>query len=467
MLSTLKAQQHPGSYVDPSGLLYEQDDQLLRGILSPFSDFYANLLQTPPVKEMIGRQIIETEIASDNRLIDYPLTLRHRRIKPISFCYEWPAPMLREAALLTLDISLRLVEAGLALKDASPWNIIFDGPRPFFVDFTSIAPEDPNLPWVAYDQFCRFFLFPLALFSVKLGRVARALLMDTINGISYEELTRLLPLTASLRMPWLLSRLHFPQMLLSLIRRVSSDLALGKMSMRLTPNSKARIAFFRTLQRDVRSIPLSHGSHWSRYYSDIQSFSRPAQFNIKQSTVLRILETCRPKTAVDIGCNLGGYSLLAARLGARVTSFDADEESVGLLYRLVRKENLNVLPLVMDVLNPSPACGWKMKEYASAPQRFRSEMALALALVHHLAITQHQTFERIVPALADYTEQLLLTEFVPLDDLHVQELLATLRRDMSWYSLKCFIEALKQEFSKVETFPSYPEGRTLILCKRR
>jgi len=63
---------------------------------------------------MIGREIIETEL-EPNGLEGYALTLRHRKLAPLSFCYEWPAPMLRDAALLTLDISRQLVDlAGFA-----------------------------------------------------------------------------------------------------------------------------------------------------------------------------------------------------------------------------------------------------------------------------------------------------------------------------------------------------------------
>jgi SAM-dependent methyltransferase len=149
----------------------------------------------------------------------------------------------------------------------------------------------------------------------------------------------------------------------------------------------------------VAGIPLQvRRSFWSRYYADIQTFMRPEAFTPKQATVARILEQCRPETVVDIGCNRGGYAILAARAGARVTAFDTDEDSVALLYELAKEQRLDILPLVMDFLSPSPACGWRGLQFPSALQRLRSEMALALALVHHLAITQRQTFERIAPA---------------------------------------------------------------------
>ena len=174
----------------------------------------------------------------------------------------------------------------------------------------------------------------------------------------------------------------------------------------------------------------------------------------------------KPKTVTDIGCNQGGYAILAVQAGARVVAFDTDEDSVALLYRLAQLKNLPILPLVVDLTNPTPQTGWRALEFPAAPQRFRSEMAFALALVHHLAITQMQSFNRIVYELSDYTDRWLVTEFVPIDDPRSQELLLTNRRDVSWFTLECYVEALQGKFRRIETFPSYPTGRTLILCEK-
>jgi hypothetical protein len=460
------AQKHTGSYIDPAGAVYVVDGRILRGIHSDFTDFFTKVLQNPLVREMLGKQIVETEIVQD-RQIGYPLALEHRPVSPASYCYEWSAQMLRDAALLTLDICLRLTETGLTLKDASPWNVLFEGSRPIFVDFTSIMEEDPHLAWVAYDQFCRLFLFPLVLHSLLNGRVARALLMDATNGIADHELTSLLPFGVLLRLPWLIGRVYLPRTFLNIIHTLGKGEALGAISKRFIPSREARRAFYKGLRKDVLSVRLKAGkSRWSKYYENIESFFHSEGFNLKQATVAQILEKCAPNSVVDIGCNIGGYSILAAQAGAQVTAFDSDEDSVGLLYQLVKQKSLNILPLVMDILSPSPAYGWRCMQFSPAVERFRSEMALALALVHHLAITQRQTFERIVLALADYAEKWLLIEFVPLDDPRVIELLATNQREMSWYTLENFIEALRSVFQRVETYPSHPEGRVLILCER-
>jgi hypothetical protein len=464
--AALEANRHPGSYVDPAGAVFEVDGRILRGIAPPFADFYASLLNGGPVKTMLGREIVETTTAGDT-LAAYPLVLEHRRLSPVSYCYEWPPHMLKAAALLTLDICSELAKHDLVLKDAYPWNVVFEGPRPIFVDFTSVVPQDPKLLWVAYDQFCRFFLYPLTLASWRPSKISRMLLLDHINGVSDNDLVPLLPSGAWLAMPWLVSRVYLPRMVLRMVKTFGGEGSLATMSARLAPSRQARISFFGSLRRIVKSIRLpSQHSRWADYYADIESFLRPADFNLKQTAVARILEQHRPETVVDIGCNQGGYSILAAQAGARVTAFDSDEDSIALLYKLAGERNLHILPLVNDFLSPSPAAGWRALQYPAAPQRFRSDMALALALVHHLAITQRQTFERIVAGLADYADRWLLTEFVPLDDPRAREISLTQQRDLSWYTLDNYIASLRTVFSTVEPYPSHPEGRTLLLCAR-
>jgi hypothetical protein len=460
---------HPSSYVDPAGTIFEAEDQIFRGIRPEFAEFYSDLLKNAVICKMLGQTIVETEIDTSVApdIKGYDLILRHRRLSPRSFCYEWPALMLKDAALLTLDICIDLSPEGLVLQDAYPWNILFENTRPLLVDFTSIIPEDKNLPWVAYHQFCQFFLYPLILSCYLPSRVRRLLLMDHIGGIGDCEFRAMMPRRAAVRLPWLISRILMPRAILAITRWLKMEKKIIDLSADLSPGREARLRFFQSLRKNVTAIPVKiHKSLWYQYYTDIESFFAESEFNPKQAAVADILEKIRPKTVVDIGCNRGGYSILAAQRGAQVIAFDTDEDSVAFLYETAKEKQLPILPLVMDFLNPSPGCGWRTQQFAAAPSRFRSEMALGLALVHHLGITQRQTFERIVLALADYAETWLLTEFIPMDDPRVQELMATHRREMDWYSLENYLEALSGPFSRIDTFPSHPEGRILILCQK-
>ena len=449
--------------MDPTGSVFETETHILRGIHQEFSSYYSSLLEKNVVKQLLGKGIIETEVDGVG-MEGYSLTFRHRKISPMNYPYEWSPSMYLDAALLTLDITLKLNQENLVLKDATPWNILFDRARPIFVDFTSIMPRDENLIWVAYDQFLRLFLFPLLISTGISPRVGRLLLMDSANGVTDSELVKLMP-QAWVRKPWLVQRLYVPRLLVSMVRQSGTDSRLKEMSKKMVPSARQREEFFLALEKDVRTlIPIPGKSRWSQYYEDINNFFTPSSFNCKQETVTAILDRCKPQTVVDLGCNQGGYSILAVKAGAKVVAFDNDEDSIDLLYLLAKEKNLDILPLVMNVLSPSPQCGWRGIQYKTGPDRFRADMAMGLALVHHLAITQMQTFDRIVQTLDDYAGKWLLTEFVPAEDPRSVELLTTNTRDMSWYTLDNFIHSLSKVYSKVETFASYPEGRTLCLC---
>ena len=449
---------------DPVGSAYIKGQRVYRDIHGEFKDYFLSILKEPKVNQLLGKSLVDTSILKESA---NSLTLEHPLINPPSYAYEWPLLMLKDAALLTIDINLALLEKEAVLKDATPWNILYRNTSPIWVDFTSIMPQEKDLLWVAYDQFCRTFLFPLLMGFFYSGRVARALLLESQNGISPQEAAKLLPGAAKFKFGWLYSRLYFPKFVIDLAHKAGSEQDLIKQSQKASYTRSARQTFFESLRKDIGSIQLNSGSSdWSKYYADINAFFEPARFDQKQRKVADLIEKFKPKSVVDIGCNQGGYSILAAQNGIQVTAFDTDEDSISLLYKIAKDKNLSILPLVGDVLYPAPQCGWRGLEFQSAPKRFRSQMALALALVHHLAITQIQTFDRIVLMLSEYAEKWLITEYVPLEDPRSQELLLTNRRDMSWYSLDAFVQSLKKEFPKVTTFPSSPSGRVLCFCER-
>ncbi len=451
---------------DPVGDVYQRQGKILRGIRAEFADYYLNIYHHPKVQAMFGSKIIETCIAK-NPLPRYAITLEHPLITPQNYCYEWPMAMLRDAALLTLDICIELSSMGAILKDASPWNIIFRGPHPIMIDFNSIMPEQEHLLWVAYYQFICQFLFPMLVGHFTLGKTTRAIMLASQNGVTPDEIGHFLPLTALIRIPWLFNRLYLPKLMMSLFHSSRQEKEVIEYQRKIHYSSQSRRTFFSKLRRDIYSIQyVTNGSQWSKYYDDINKFFEPENFHLKQQTLAKLIDQTKPSTVVDIGCNLGGYSILAARSGSKVVAFDTDEDSVTMLYRLAKEKMLDILPIVSDVLYPATQSGLRGEEYQSSKKRFRSKMALALALVHHLAITQNQSFEWIVPILSDYCEKYLITEFIPLSDSRAKELLLTSNKDMSWYSIEAFLHALNKEFKTTSIFPSYPTGRTLCFCEK-
>ena len=451
---------------DPVGKAQIKNNIVLRGIYKEYAPFFKTVLANAAVEGMLGEKLVETQIAKQN-LPGYALTIQHPLISPRSYAFEWPLVMLKDAALLTLDICLALNHENWVLKDASPWNIQFRATQPLLVDFTSISTQERDLPWVAYDQFLHTFLFPLLVGYYSSGQVARALLLSNQNGVSPQLVKRFLPLYARTRFGWLVKRLEMPLFLMNMLHHSGQQKEIARLQSRMEISPQQRTDFFQTLKKDLASIPLGGAkSMWSQYYRSMDSFFKPEKFHSKQKTVAELLAKYQPQSVVDLGCNVGGYAILAAHAGAKVVAFDTDEQSIAMLYQLAREKSLHILPLVADVLYPSPQCGWRAQEFPPLPQRLQSELGLALALEHHLAISQNHTFEQIAQTFAEYCQKWLVTEFVPIDDPRVQELLLTSRRDMSWYTLENFQKALQVEFKRIQTFPSHPKGRTLLFCEK-
>lgn len=463
---------NPASYVDPGARVFEWQGDIYRAISIEEGRFYRSLFESKFFENLQQRSWIINTSLTENLLEGYAFVIKHERVPFISYCVEWPAVMLKEAALLTLDICQKLAAHNMSLQDAYPWNIYFNYTRPVFIDVSSIVPAPQNLLWTPYQQFCQFFLYPLYLASAGSSQFIRPLLFNYLEGITEENIVKLLPFRYKLTHSKVISRVILPFWLEKLFP--DAPFKIQKLLSPITNEiikkaglSKPRQRFLNGLKTEVESIklPISK-SNWYKYYTkDFDPSLQPSPaWDQKQKAVAEILDKIRPSTVLDIACNRGWYSLLAATKGCKVVSFDKDENCVAQLYLDARERGLKVLPLVMDVLNPTPAFGWNAKQFPSAIDRFQAEMVFALALIHHLVFKQLQNFDRIAETLNAFTRRWVLVEFPLPEDERVREM----RNDRcSWYNLDNFINALNKSFEIVGAFDSFPSTRRLILGKKR
>lgn len=460
----------PTSFVDPTGRVFTWQGGIYRAVVMERAPFICRLLEEVIEPDPVLRDaFVETEL-TDLQLEGYELVLKHRRVPYQTYCTEWPAAMLKDAALLTLRIARGLVRHNLVLQDAHPYNVFFDGTRPCFIDLGSVVQAHEDHLWRAYDQFCAFFLHPLYLASAKLAGVTRPMLMDTIRGIPGEVCAKMLPVSYMVRHPRTFTRLVLPSWLTRISRAWGMDESIRSASTRLagrTDLAGARARFFKALEREVGRISLpEQPSHWSGYYRGSDASTSAEDLSPKDDALRRIFQDLRPKSLLDLGCNVGRYALMAAREGTVVIACDTDESCVNHLYCTARRGGESVLPLVMNAVNPTPAFGWCARQYPAATERLQAEMVLALALVHHMAIHQMQSFERIVGALAAFTTRWLVVEFVGREDPHARQMLAHTSRDYGWYKLDAFVDVLEATFKKVTKLEPTLGPRTLFLCER-
>jgi hypothetical protein len=387
--------------------------------------------------------------------------IRPRELAFISYPYEWCFSHLREAALVTLDLQARALRRGMRLRDASAYNIQFDAGRPVLIDTLSFEPADPREPWPAYRQFCEHFLAPLVLVAYLDARLA-LLAREFIDGIPLDLAARLLPGRTRLR-PGLLAHVHAH----ARAQRRSSDRGTATSELRSSRGRMSALgqeALLDSLRRTVEGLRWKEAGQWVDY--GIQtSYSERAAAS-KRHIVERMLASCDGPMAWDIGANVGTYSGVAASAGKRVLAFDQDAGSVERHWRALGGEARGaILPLVLDLTNPSPSLGWALRERQSILDRGPADVVMALALVHHLAIGNNVPLPRIAAALAEMGRRVIV-EFVPKEDPMTQRLLAAREDIFVSYSLEAFRAALSAEFRIVEEVAVEDSLRTIFLVER-
>ena len=384
--------------------------------------------------------------------------LRHARVPFVSYPYEWPFSMLKEAALLQLELNRRALEEDLTLKDASPYNVQWAGASPVFIDVGSFERLRPSEPWAGYRQFCMLYLYPLMLQAYK-DLPYHAWLRGSLDGIAPAAAKAAMSARDRLRRG-VLSHVVLHARLEARYadvagREVKRELGKAGFSRELLD------ANLRRMQKLVGRLEWKAGqTAWTGYgevntYTD-EAAERKAQF-------VREAAARRPGGVVwDVGCNDGTYSRVAAESADYVVAFDADHATVDGLYQALRSEGRrDILPLVVSATDPSPNLGWRGLERASLERRGLPDLTLCLALIHHVVITGNVPVREFLVWLRSLDCSLVI-EFPHRDDPMVQRLLSGKRETANPdYQQEIFERELRELFT-VERSEQLPSGtRTL------
>jgi ribosomal protein L11 methylase PrmA len=378
----------------------------------------------------------------------------------ISYPYEWSFGQLKDAALATLTIQNRALKLGMSLKDASAYNIQFFKGRPTLIDTLSFEIYKEGEPWVAYRQFCQHFLAPLALMAYRDSRLSQ-LLRVHIDGIPLDLVSELLPGRTRLNFG-IASHIH----LHAAAQKRYADVVVSRARKGRTMSHDAFIGLVESLRKTIQKLEWKPtGTEWSNYYA-ANNYTDKA-FEHKKVIVGEWLGKIGAKLVWDLGANTGIFSRVAIGKGAYVVSADIDPAAVEVNYRLVKQgKEQNILPLVLDLTNPSPAIGWENSERDTFIQRGPVDAVLALALIHHLAISNNVPLRRVAEFFANCGEWLII-EFVPKSDSQVLKLLSSREDIFIDYSFEGFEEAFNKRFIIKESKAVMDSERRMYLLKRR
>ena len=450
----------PGSFRDPSGFLFRRDGRLYRQVNESYRSDYKRLMESGLYRVLTeaGLLIPHEETAEPQMSEKCSLVIRPETIPFISYAYEWSFSQMQDAAMATLSIEKLALEHGMSLKDASAYNIQFRGCRPVLIDTLSFEQYREGEPWVAYRQFCQHFLAPLALMShtdVRLNQLMRV----NIDGIPLDLASHLLPSKTRLALG-LATHVHLHAQAQRKYADKPAQPAGRKMS------RMAFLGLIDNLESTTKKLTWKPaGTEWGDYYA-ATNYS-DASLEHKAQILTDCLERVNPKTVWDLGANTGRFSRIAADRGIPTVAFDIDPAAVELNYLDCRKrDEENLLPLLFDLTNPSPAIGWQNRERQSLIERGPCDAAMALALIHHLAIGNNLPFDRIMDFLAGICRALVV-EFVPKSDSQVRRLLATREDIFPGYTREGFERAFSARFAILASIPVRDSERTLYLMELR
>jgi 2-polyprenyl-3-methyl-5-hydroxy-6-metoxy-1,4-benzoquinol methylase len=342
----------------------------------------------------------------------------HERISFPSYPYEWPAEMLYAAASLTLDLAEAALEEGFGLKDATPYNVLFRGAQPVFVDVLSFERRDPlNRTWMPYGQFVRTFLLPL-MASRDFGLPLDRTLSGQRDGIEPEIMYRWASLWQRLKPPFL-GLVTLPKLL--------DGGKSSEPSYKVQHAASAEQAQFvmkgllRSCRRQLNALAPrgTQDSTWTGYL-DHKSLYSASQLAQKEAFVQEALDLVSPQNVLDVGANEGHFSLLAGKKGASVVAIDSDPAVVGSIWRKASSEHADVLPLTVDLARPTPATGWRNEENSSFLDRAKGkfDLVMMLAVVHHVLVTERIPLPDLLTLADELSSGYVLVEFVaPADPM--------------------------------------------------
>ena len=401
--------------------------------------------------------ITHSEIENLDIDCDYYKIIKPEKIPFISYPYEWSFSQLKDAALLTLRIQKAAMKYGMTLKDGSAFNIQFHNGHPIFIDTLSFEIYEEGQIWKPYKQFCQHFLAPLALISKKDVRL-NLLSKIFIDGIPIDLAAKLLPKTTFGNFG-LMAHIH---------AHAKSQKHYEDKDAKIKQKTLSKRSFeglIENLKSSIEKMTWNEdNTEWGDYYSDTNYTEK--SFEEKKQFISLAIDQVKPKLVWDMGANTGVFSRLASTKGINTISYDIDPLAVEKNYLLSSQNSeQHILPLILDLTNPSSGIGWNHDERMSIIQRGPADMVFALALVHHLAISNNVPLNKLAEFFSQISKFLII-EFVPKSDSQVKRLLMTRDDIFENYDVKNFELEFSKFFKIINSKKITDSERTIYIMEK-
>ena len=446
---------------DPSGYIFNLEGKFYRAIHSSYKENLDLLENSGLYKKLLSKKKIlsytHEELSKFNLNNSYYSVILPDQLKHISYPYEWCFSQFKDAALLTLDIQETSLKYGMSLKDSSAFNIQFHKGRPVMIDTLSFERYEEGKPWIAYQQFCQHFLAPLLLSSFVDVRSLK-LMQIFMDGIPLDYVVKQLPFLKLIK-PMVFIHIY-------LHAKAQNNNASNVNSIKKNISKSSLLGLIGSLKSLVNSLKWTpKGTEWGNYYSDTNYSD--LSMDDKRNTIELLIDEVKPNSLWDIGGNNGEFTRLASNKGVESILFDIDYAAIEKSYLKSKLEGENnISSYIMDFTNPSPGIGWNNKERLAIIDRSSADTVLALALIHHLCISNNLPFNYVANFFARIASKFLVIEFVPKSDSQVQRLLKTRANIFNNYNQDFFEEEFSIFFNIVKTFKINNSERILYLMQK-
>ena len=339
-------------------------------------------------------------------------------IDPISFHNgpsTWSSAQVKFMINFIIEFTADLERAGLAIRDGHPWNYMFDGFNPFFLDLGSFFEgTDSRAALSELHEICD----PLAIFyRCSYARRLRLKIAEELHGKS----------------------------------RFSGIDVIKNGFLALADND-SYISFEERLARLTKPNHSSTGT-WVQYrdWSNIETeFSKDPRINILES----ILTEKDIKTVIDIGSNDGLHSIYCAkRHSIKTLSIEIEDTLSSRLFDYSKINNLGITSLCSTLEDYIFHLNFVDRKFWP-----KIEMAILFAIYHHLAHDSDYNFAKLVSELRLLGVKYCLLELVDYDDIFLRN-----RERRDDYGLDKILSDADKLSVSYKLYDFHELGRRLIL----
>ena len=457
-----------GSFKDPAARIVIKKNNIYRVIYKQGKKQFDLLQKNNFIKKKIQKKdLINFKILTNKKIKSLRLNekfsnvIKHPKIKYISYPYEWCFEQLKKATLFYLDFHINLLKNNMSLKDSSAFNIQFIGSKCIFIDLFSIEKFKSKKLWPGYSQFCEQFLNPLIIQS-KIGINYNQIYKSEINGISTSLTNSLLPITKKIFDKNIFVNIFLLNLLQNFFKKRKTKLRTKKKFF----NKNYFINRLEKIKKFVTKLNYTkQNTTWSNY-SNINFYSKNEE-NKKVLFVKKNLPKLNSSFVCDLGCNDGKFSEIACKNGAKyVIGFDNDQDVLNKCFLLSEKNNLNFLPLYMDLTNPSTDSGWFQNERIGMLKRFKFDTIICLAFIHHLVIGKNIPLDSVLNLIFSISQKGII-EFVPKNDMAIKTMLQIKDDIYHNYTKENFLKIVRNKANILNQKIISKSGRLLVTFKKK